>query len=117
MNPRVEQKFLEVLAAIKDDPKKLIAMEKPCFEDEDFDMGAIKKKADKPLFLKDQIRKHTLKKMDKKGSDSDDSDDDDQDSDDAEAQKTRRANKDSDLFTKMGVTQHEEEARIKREFK
>ena len=104
LNPRVEQKFLEVLTAIKNDPKKLLAMDKPVFEDEDFDMEA-KKKADKPMFLKDQIRQHTLKKMNKKGSDSSSDDNEaDQDSEDDGADKKRRANKESGLFTKMGVT-------------
>ena len=64
------------MEAIRTNDPKLTATDKPHFDDADFDeQKGVKSKQSKPLMtLKDQIRKHTLKKMDKKGDQSDDSD-------------------------------------------
>ena len=105
LNPRVEQKFLEVLTTIKNDPKKLLSLDKPIFDDDDFEEGGAgpsKKKSEKPLTLKDQIREHTLKKM-KASSSGEDEDDDSSDSDDGE-RRAKKTKGDSGLFTKLGVT-------------
>ena len=96
------------------------------FEDKDFEAGTAKPsdKGQKKLTLKDQIRKATLKKMRKDNSDnssngsSSDNDSDDSDHEEAKNQSgaAKRA-KESNLFTKLGVPQKEEEERLKREFK
>ena len=86
------------------------------FDDADFDSdGNIgkKSKADKTFTLKDQIRKHTLNKM---NNDESADSEDDAESDDDKKKKQRHA-KESNLFTKIGVPQKDEEAQIKRDFK
>ena len=121
LNPTIEKKFIEVLNAIRTNDPKLTANEKNLFDDADFDdaegdlLGARKKKsADKPLTLKDQIRKHTLKKMHKdhqSGSESGSDDDEDiSDADDKDVKSKKKHSKESKLFTKIGVSKHDEEA-------
>jgi len=53
LNPRVEQKFLEVLTAIRNNDPNLKKVVEPIFEDEDFDRGAGLKKKQKAFTLKD----------------------------------------------------------------
>ena len=60
------------------------------------------------MTLKDQIRKAALKKMDKDESANESDSDDDQ---------TKRHANESNLFTKIGVPQKDEEAQIKSAFK
>ena len=102
-----------MLNAIKTNDPKLKASDKPIFDDALFDSAQTKTKEAKSFTLKDQIRKHVTKKMDKE-SDSEDG----SDSDDSENGDRRRANKKGDgIFKKQGETLYDEEARIKREFK
>ncbi len=102
LNPNVDIKILQVLNAIKNNDPKL-KEEKPLFNDEDFEEGKGKSKGKTKAFtLKDQIRTHTLKKMDKEGSSSSDSDDEDNSDNEGDVKKKRRA-KESNLFTKIGV--------------
>ena len=57
LNPQVEKKFLEVLTAIRNNDPKLKEVEKPIFEDNDFEKGGKgERKKDKAFTLKDQIR-------------------------------------------------------------
>ena len=52
LNPRVEKKFLEVLSAIRsNDPKLLV--DKPLFDDDDFDESKGRKTSTKKMTLKD----------------------------------------------------------------
>ena len=86
------------------------------FDDKDFDDKATHvSKKDKPLTLKDQIRKAAVKKINKDESASD-RDSDEESADEKDAKAKRRANE-SNLFTKIGVPQKDEEAEIKRAFK
>ena len=74
-----------MLTAIRtNDPK--LKTDKPLFNDADFDeKNAPQKEISKPLTLKDQIRKHTLRKMNAESeNDDDDEDDDDDDDQDSE---------------------------------
>ena len=67
--------------------------------------------------MKDQIRKQTLKKIDRDLSAAEsDSDDDGSDLDD-DQKVEKRHSKESKLFTKLGVSKKDEEAQLKRDFK
>jgi len=122
LNPTIEKKFIEVIHAIRTNDPKLTKSDKPLFDDDDFDDDKGKNKntvsAKSKFTLKDQIRKHTLQKLDNDQSASD-SGESGEDSDDSEpVEKSKRQNpKESKLFTKIGTTRNEEEAEIKREFK
>lgn len=123
LNPTVEKKFIEVINAIRTNDPTLKQSDKPLFDDADFidESGSLKNTAGaKSKFtLKDQIRKHALKKLkkaDQSGSESDSSDDD-EDVDDSQQLEKGIKPKESKLFTKIGVSKHDEEAAIKREFK
>ena len=78
LNPTVEKKFLQLVEAIRRNDPQLKQSDKPLFDDDDFNDSKAKKNSDKrkAMTLKDQIRKHTLKKMDK-GSDDSNSDSED----------------------------------------
>ena len=104
-----------MLSAIRSNDPKL-KVDKPLFNDEDFDETKGRKESKKKLTLKDQIRKDALRKMAKE-SDSDDSNSDDDDDDSDADTKQKRHSKESKLFTKIGVPQKEEEEQIKKAFK
>ena len=93
------------MTAIRNNDPKLRNTEKPIFKDEDFEDGAGTRKKEKAFTLKDQIRKEALKKM----SDSDEIEDDSDDSDSDAATRKKLRNKESNLFTKIGVPRQEEE--------
>ena len=119
LNPGVEQKFLEVLTAIRNkDPKLKEVKEDDCiFKDDDFDRNKTTGKKEKGVFLKDQIRDHALKKMKKKTEDgSDSSSDSSSDGEDQDANNDRRPAKESKLFEKIGVPYTEQEHMDKEEF-
>ena len=89
LNPQVEAKFLQLVEAIRRNDPTLKESDKPHFDDKDFDdvkrgdSTAADGRKTKAMTLKDQIRKHTLKKMDK-GSDKDSESDDGSESSDGE---------------------------------
>ena len=117
INERVENKFLQVMDAIRSkDKDKIASLSKApdanIFEDEDFSETKNETKKDKKFTLKDQIREHALRKM----SNSSQSESDSSDSDGEAVAK--RATK-GDLFTKKGegVPLFEQQMKIKDEFK
>lgn len=92
LNPTIEKKFIEVINAIRTNDPKLKKSDKPLFDDKDFDDGKDNNKnnesAKSKFTLKDQIRKHALKKLDNDQSASDsDSGADSDDSEPAEKSK------------------------------
>ena len=96
LNPQVEAKFLQIVEAIRRNDPKLKESDKPLFDDEDFEdvkKGNSSAAADgskiKAMTLKDQIRKHTLKKMDKE-SDKDSESDNDSESSDGEQDNSKK---------------------------
>jgi len=102
LNERVENKFLQVMEAIRSkDINKINSLARDpnanIFDDEDFEGNLPSTKVkDTKFTLKDQIRQHALKKMSDSESASSSDDEDD-------VRPARRV-QDSDLFTKKGVT-------------
>ena len=118
LNPTVEKKFLQVMAAIRANDPKLKNQETNFFDDKDFEKGSGGKvwagesegrlaKRDKKMTLKDQIREQTLKKMGKDSESSDSGSEDDSEAEGGNSGKKRA--KESNLFTKIGVPQKDEE--------
>ena len=95
LNPQVEAKFLQLVEAIRRNDPTLKESDKPHFDDKDFDdvkrgdSSAADGRKTKAMTLKDQIRKHTLKKMDK-GSDKDSESDDGSESSDGEQDNSKK---------------------------
>jgi len=108
-----------MLTAIKNkDPNLLKIKEDECyFKDDDFDRNKITGKKEKGVFLKDQIRDRTLKKMKKQKEDgSDSSSESSSDGEVSDENKDRRHAKESTLFEKIGVPYTEQEHMDKEEF-
>lgn len=112
LNPKLERKFLETLALIRENNPKLMEMKGEVFQDSDFEddeMDAKKEKRSKPVTYKDLIREDILANRNVSGSESEE---------EMESQRKRRRS--SDVFSKKNKnkeTIHEEEQRLKKEFK
>ena len=102
LNERVENKFLQVMEAIRSkDKDKLnsLANGDPnanIFGDEDFEGNMVVKTKDQKFTLKDQIRQHALKKISDSESASSSDDED-------EEMPAKKRVPETDLFTKKGV--------------